>query len=348
MPPSEAGAGEAQEPLPPSEAERPRRFKRSTLAATLAPELKERIVQETYAFLKRRFETLAVDFDDISKTNFNPFLLLITAPVYNIFSPFEVAERLQLGKAFHGDDTAFGRLAEEKFLSIFGAEVPPLKRTGTSAQRQEWSPIDLQIQVEGNLYLLSVKAGPWTMNQSHANEMTARFPSLQATTGARLIVGITYGRYKNLNNKPYLVARNLGEPLWYDYLVGKDLWEFVSGVKDVHKEIFAAIRLAQRKFADEHADETFSEKLVGNRLKIAASLRKAFNVRDDEDFWSTMFNAAFEADAGLPGRPDAVPPIPEPTEAAVPGSALSSGSQSDTTDTGDRTPPSPVGRRRRV
>ena len=79
--------------------------------------------------------------------------------------------------------------------------------------------------------------------------------------------------------------------------------------KSVHKEIFAAIREAQRRFAKDHSDETFSEKLVGNRLKIASSLRKNFNLRDDDDFWGTLFNSMFESDAGLPGHPDSVPPL---------------------------------------
>ena len=73
--------------------------------------------------------------------------------------------------------------------------------------------------------------------------------------------------------------------------------------------MFQAIRRAQKRFSDEHSDETFNERLVGNRLKIAASLRKQFNVRDDDDFWGTLFNAMFESQAGLPGHPDAVSPL---------------------------------------
>jgi hypothetical protein len=197
-------------PIPLAEAMRPRRFSRAALAETLAPGLRQRFEDETLAFLKRRFQTLAVDFDDISKTNFNPFLLLITAPVYNIFSPFEVAERLQFAKAFHGDDTAFGRMAEEKFLTILGASKPLEKGVATSATR--WSPIDLEATIDGHRYLMSVKAGPWTMNQSHAAEMIRHFQALHDETGANIIVGITYGRYRNLNNKPLLVQRELGNP----------------------------------------------------------------------------------------------------------------------------------------
>jgi hypothetical protein len=293
-------------------ATRPRRIRRQSLGDSLPDDALVQFQEETYQFLSRRFEFLAREFNDISQTNFNPFLLLITAPVYNTYSPFEVAERLQFAKAFHGDDTAFGKMAEGKFLKILGATDPPEKRKSSRSQRgamsagdlraenerlTRWSAIDLDMHVEGQRYLMSIKAGPWTMNQAHAAEMSLNFAELHQETGAKIVIGITYGRYRSLNNKPDLVDRNLGRPDWFDFLAGKDFWEFVSGVKDVHKELFRAIRLAQKRFADEHADETFNERLVSNRLKIAASLRKQFNVQDDYDFWETLFTAMFESDA---------------------------------------------------
>ncbi len=90
-----------------------------------------------------------------------------------------------------------------------------------------------------------------------------------------------------------MVDQKLHNPDWFDYLVGRDFWEFVSGVRDVHKQLFRAIREAQRDFAKEHKDETFHERLVANRVKIAASLRKQFDVAEEEDFWETLFNNMF-------------------------------------------------------
>jgi len=290
---------EPAEQIAAPDALRPRRFSRAQLSPDLPDDVYQQFVAETLSFLNRRFENLAVRFDHIAKTNFNPFLLLITAPVYNVYSPFEVAERLQLGKAFHGDDTAFGRMAEEKYLRLFGATRPPEKTAGGAS----WTPIDLDITVEGQRYLMSIKSGPWTMNQEHANAMIAQFQRIHQQTGARIIIGITYGRYQNLNNKPALVDRALGQPDWFDFLVGKDFWEFVSGVSDVHKHIFRAIREAQKSFGAEHFDETFHEKLVSNRLKIASSLRKQFSVEDEEDFWETLFNNMFD---------DSTEPVPAP------------------------------------
>ena len=300
------------EPISLSDALRPRRFRRATLVEELHPQIRARFVEETLSFLSRRFD-LAVRFDDIAKTNFNPFLLLITAPVYNIFSPFEVAERLQLGKAFHGDDTAFGRLGEERYLRLFARE-PPEK----TLRRAAWEPIDLDLEVEGQRYLLSIKSGPWTMNQAHANAMIDKFPAIHDETGANIIIGILYGRYPNLNNKPALVDRELNRPPWFDFLVGRDIWEFVTGVNNVHKHIFGAIREAQRQFGLLHADETFHERLVSNRLKIAASLRKQFNVQDEADFWETLFNNMFETDTSFAEATAAI----EATAAAAAASEL--------------------------
>lgn len=268
---------------------RDRRFQRRRLRAKAPKGLVRRIAEETKQLLERRFQTLAVDFDSITKTNFNPFLLLITAPVYNLYSPFEIAERLQLGKAYHGDDTAFGRYGEERLLPLFGVEKCPEKEKNAAL----WEPVDNQVVVDGTRYIMSIKSGPWTMNQSHANAMIEKFPAVHEQTGDPIMIGIMYGRYENLNNKPALVEGELGSPDWFDYLVGRDFWEFVSGIKNVHHVIFDAIRQAQREFAEEHKDETFHEKLVSNRLKVAASLRKAFAVMEEEDFWETLFNNMF-------------------------------------------------------
>lgn len=268
---------------------RERRFRRKRLTDKVPQAITDQIAAETQALLERRFQKLAVDFDSIEKTNFNPFLLLITAPVYNLFSPFEIADRLQLGKAYHGDDTAFGRFGEEKLLPLFGVTCASEK----SHMKAGWEPIDCSIEVEGVRYLMNIKSGPWTINQAHANAMIDKFPAIRKSTGANIMIGIMYGRYENLNNKPGLVEQAIGSPEWFDCLVGRDFWEFISGVKDVHKYIFNAIKKGQLEFAAQHKDETFQEKLVSNRLKIAASLRKAFNVMEEEDFWGTLFNNMF-------------------------------------------------------
>jgi hypothetical protein len=247
------------------------------------------VVDVTRGLIERRFqkvqELVDVNSGDI---NVNPFLMLAMAPAYNIFSPFEVAEYEQNSKLPHGDSTAFGKYTEDGIFPIFGAKQPPEKKT----QKTLWSPIDIEMVIGGTRFLLTLKSGPWTMNQSHANEMVASFPDVHAATGAQIIIGITYGTAQSLNNKPAIVMANTGD--YVHTLVGRELWEFVTGVKDAHKVVFLAIRQAQREFAIAHGGKTFYEHMIEARLKLSESFRKAFDlVGAEDDMWERIFNGSF-------------------------------------------------------
>jgi hypothetical protein len=139
---------------------------------------------------------------------------------------------------------------------------------------------------------MTLKAGPWTMNQAHANEMIGAFPQVHDRTGCDLIIGITYGKRDRVNNKPGLVKRETGD--YVHVLVGSDLWEFVTGVQDAHLCIFEAIREAQREFARAHGGKTFYEHMVEARLALAQSFREAFDlVGAEDDMWEQIFKGSF-------------------------------------------------------
>jgi Type II restriction endonuclease EcoO109I len=227
----------------------------------------------------------SVDSKDV---NINPFLMLAMAPAYNIYSPLEAAEYAQMAKLPHGDATAFGRFVEDKVFPIFGVADPPEKRRSRSL----FSPIDKEITVDGTRYLMTLKSGPWTMNQSHANEMIAGFPKIHERTGCDLIIGIFYGSKLRVNNKPGLVTRETGG--YVHTLVGKELWEFVTGVRDAHLCVFAAIQEAQVLFAERHGGKTFAEHLIEARLQLAESFRSAFGVVQSGDaMWQQIFKGSF-------------------------------------------------------
>lgn len=220
--------------------------------------------------------------------NINPFLMLAMAPAYNIYSPLEAAEYAQMTKLPHGDATAFGRFVEDNVFPIFGVVDVPEKLK----QKSLYSPIDKQLVVDGRRYLMALKSGPWTMNQSHANEMIGCFPRIRRATSSDLIIGIYYGSRSKLNNKPRLVRDATGP--YVHPLVGKELWEFVTGVRDAHLEVFAAIQAAQVQFAVEHGGKTFAEHLIEARLKLAESYRTAFEVVESGDaMWKRIFEGSF-------------------------------------------------------
>lgn len=249
----------------------------------------DEIVDETDKLLERRLKKARELIDAKSPdVNLNPFLMLALAPAYNIFSPFEAAEYLQNSKLHHGDATAFGKFIEDKILPPFGVSRPPEK----TENPELYSPIDVETTVDGSRYLLSLKSGPWTMNQSHANEMINRFPEIHERTGNVLVIGIIYGTRSRLNNKPQLVERCTGD--YTHTLVGHEFWEFMTGVRDAHKEIFRAIRAAQGRFAERHGGRTFFEQMIEARLALAASFRDAFDLEgEDAEMWEKIFEGSF-------------------------------------------------------
>lgn len=274
----------AEIPLPPP-------LRRATLLDEMPEDQFDRLVAATRGLLDRRFAVARRLVDVASKdVNVNPFLMLAMAPAYNIYSPYEVAEYAQNAKLPHGDSTAFGKFVERDIFSIFGSVEPPEKSAPDT--KALFSPIDAHLTVEGTRYLLTYKSGPWTMNQSHAQEMVYRFPDIHETTGCDIIIGIFYGRRDRLNNKPALVRRGTGP--YVHTLVGQELWEFVTGVKDAHLCVFKAIRVAQRQFALDHGGKTYFEHLVEARLKLAESFRNAFGlVGAEDDMWEQIFKGSF-------------------------------------------------------
>ncbi|MBF4163489.1 PmeII family type II restriction endonuclease [Nocardioides acrostichi] len=251
----------------------------------------EAIAEMTLGLLNRRLDKVQKMTDVASSdVNINPFLMLALAPAYNIFSPFEAAEYAQMAKLPHGDATAFGRFVEDKIFPIFDVRLPAEKTAKHTST--VWSSIDREITVDGRRILMTLKAGPWTMNQSHAHEMAQNFPAVHEATGCDIVIGIYYGKRTSVNNKPLMVRGRTGP--YVHTLVGKDLWEFVTGVRDAHIAVFRAIKEAQARFAVEHGGKTFYEHLIEARLKLAQSFRDAFDlVGEETEMWEGIFKGSF-------------------------------------------------------
>jgi hypothetical protein len=268
---------------------------RTTLLDYMPDRLFEEMVVVTQALIERRFATMQRLTSVASKeVNINPFLMLAMAPAYNIFTPFEVAEYAQNAKMPHGDATAFGRFVEERIFPIFGSARPPEKVSATidNAQSRLFSSIDAELNVEGTRYLATYKSGPWTINQSHAHEMIANFPQIHEQTGCDIVIGITYGSRDRVNNKPRYVERETGP--FVHTLVGQDLWEFITGVRDAHLSAFHAIKEAQRRFAASRGGKSFHEHMIEARLKLAESFRTTFDLDgSDNDMWEEIFRGSF-------------------------------------------------------
>lgn len=262
-------------------------LRRQDLLAKMPQDQFDAVVEQTLLFIERRFNSLQ-GLVAVEQTNINPFLMLAMAPAYNIFSPFEAAEYLQNAKMPHGDATAFGKFVEDCLFPIFGVIPVDEKKT----EKTLYSAIDGRLTVEGTPYLATWKSGPWTMNQSHANEMVRTFPEIHALTGDTIILGIFYGTPRQLNNKPAYVHQRTGG--YFQVLIGSELWEFITGVRDAHMEVLRAIRKAQQQFAIAHGGKTFNEHMIETRLKLSEDFRETFGLTGgDDDMWEMLFRHAF-------------------------------------------------------
>lgn len=262
-------------------------LRRADLLDEMPQDLFDQVVEQTLGLIERRFETMRA-LVTVAQTNINPFLMLAMAPAYNIFSPLEASEYIQNSKLPHGDSTAFGKFVEDRIFPIFDVSPVDEKKTESTL----YSAVDGGITVDGETFLATWKSGPWTMNQAHANEMSANFPKIHEATGKRLILGIFYGRESQLNNKPALVRRNTGE--YFQVLVGAELWEFITGVRNAHMAVLRAIREAQRQFAVAHGGKTFNEHMIEARLQLSADFRQSFGLSGgDEDMWEMLFKHSF-------------------------------------------------------
>lgn len=260
---------------------------RNKLLDEMPQEQYEQVVAEALTFIENRFKALR-KLVKVEQTNINPFLMLAMSSAYGIFSPLEAAEYLQNAKMPHGDATSFGKWVESKVFPIFGVtEVDEKKTDGTM-----YSAIDGALTVDGQNYLATWKSGPWTMNQAHATEMAGTFPRIYEVTKKPLLLGIFYGTLSQLNNKPAKVRRETGS--YFHVLVGSELWEFVTGVKDAHLVVLKAIREAQAQFARAHGGKTFNEHMVEARLELSADFRTTFGLSgESDDMWESLFRHSF-------------------------------------------------------
>lgn len=293
-------------------------YERVTLTEEVPAEVRTQLATAVLGLLNSRYADYTKEgkYTTIEGYDIHPFLLLALAPMYNVNSPYEVAQHVQISKSSHGDATAWGRFIEERVLRHFGWRTPAEKKDTTiipdTTMRRSvaWENIDQEHELDikdclsGAIHrnrriLLSLKSGPATIKQGDKTGMAHQFPVAYRDAGANplVVLGVTYGRYERSNKKPDGIIADLNAPTWFDYMAGKDFWEFATGIRDFHIKVFSVIREAQRAFAAAHKDETFFEELVKARLKIASTFREQFlagaELREGEDFWDALFKSAF-------------------------------------------------------
>ncbi len=186
--------------------------------------------------LPRAFE----DRSTLSHYRSNPYVLMTSAAVAKLSDPYRLARFLFDSKLYMGLETSFGKSVEAAFVGGYPlgqrqkwsdppeklaefAQLKGLSREAKAARRVEsvWREIDKCVVSGNRQYLLSIKSGPNTINDTQVQAMTQAIIdnhekwALQTRNHASgiqevdLVIGLTYGTDRTTNNKENQILAKL-------------------------------------------------------------------------------------------------------------------------------------------
>lgn len=170
----------------------------------------------------------------------NPFLIPLIAQLHGYRSPEELASFVIEGHLSVGHATGFGKLIDEKILpEVFKTEkLSKAYRKKENLTNPIFDEIDHIVFRDNQKYLLSLKAGRWTIQLTMAVQLNRSFSDIiEARSNGmidfnKIIVGIFYGKEEALTDK-YRIIRGVCSGAQHDVVnlqsevdivCGKDFW----------------------------------------------------------------------------------------------------------------------------
>lgn len=200
----------------------------------------------------------------------NPFLAPLLCALHGLTNAKELAEFVTAGHFYIGDGTGFGKLIDEKILpNVFGTQkLGKAFRKQQAMTDSDFDDIDHVVIKDGKRYLLSQKAGKWTIQLGQAVKLNNHFESLIKKRNAgtivfdKIIVGVFYGHADDLTDKYRLVRGislgaehnvvNLADDV-YVY-AGREFWSWLGGNVETQQWVMHGIfRAIERTRVDEAA-----------------------------------------------------------------------------------------------
>jgi hypothetical protein len=178
---------------------------------------KENAIREKLgAFLDRRYNALKkITLDSL---DLNPFLLKLMSETSGIKSAEDVVRWALQQRVERGTVTSFGMLIQG---------IAKLFSGGTGVEGA-----DISKESEGRMHYVQVKSGPNTVNKDIAQEITRLLRSAsRRDPGSVPLLGMCYGKESRVNS----IIRKYVD---VDTKIGAKFWEFISGDKETHKEIY--------------------------------------------------------------------------------------------------------------
>lgn len=251
----------------------------------------------------------------------NPYLLPIVAALAPSITAGTgrraAASYLVTARFIAGIETSAGKLFDEQFMAILGGQPVPdkdkylrlkseistvgrrhkdwgkdrieaeKKRLQAEAEPLSWlAEFDSLIVRDESKYYVSLKLGPWTINDTMAREMATAF-GVAVSNGVTPVLGIIYGTEEDLSNKPDIV---MGGANGRGILkVGGDLMEFVTGSAKAAADVLAAIGQGCRRFNAEYlGNPPFVEAIAA----VEMELETLYGIPPDADIYAVATQIA--------------------------------------------------------
>ncbi len=207
----------------------------------------EDIIQQFRTVSEERVDVLAVNLAQYIQVNLsetikkrnglvdyrtNPYVLMTSASLMNLGDPSAFANYLFNSKLYMSLETSFGKSIETTFVSPYPlnstgkwedapekiaefAKLVGLSREEKAARRRKsvWREIDKTCVIGNRRYLISIKSGPNTINDTQVQAMTQAIIDHHQEWGERsranisgvqeidIVLGLTYGTDRTTNNK---------------------------------------------------------------------------------------------------------------------------------------------------
>jgi hypothetical protein len=263
-------------------------------------EIVEKTAKETGLFLGRRLRKLRTRIGGV--LNINPFLMRALKDFHQIKDQQSLAEFMLAGHLAGGHATAFGNMIDEKILpQVFATKrLDSTCRHEVPYSREIFDDIDHLVDRKDGQYMLSLKAGAWTIQLGQAMGLYRHFLALgeEGLQGKGIVVGVFYGHSGLLTDKYRIVrgenVRHQTEMQQLDYVSVKAGQQFWSWLNDEEAATQDWLREGIAKGADDFLAGAgdMLDVVGGAAHRLMRELRTKYGFPEDGSLdWSFLLHA---------------------------------------------------------
>ena len=211
-------------------------------------------------WITQRQQKLARELADTM--SLNPFLVPFFYDYHDLSSLDDFVELVLASHLMIGHNTGFGKLIDEKILpSVFGTTKldKAYRESHGILINSSFNEIDhLVTMPNGEVQLLSLKAGKWTIQLAMAMNLNRSFSEILRFYGTeykKIVVGVYYGNKKSLTDK-YDILRGINRGANHnvtditaqvDVYAGEEFWTWLGqGNPDTQEMVLQGILNALR------------------------------------------------------------------------------------------------------